>query len=456
MAGCVAVPKRNLSPHQTAAALEARSLADPGLRQVLEAAEGTAIAGWPLKLWSRERLLLCALYFNPAFDVERARVASAEGSLQTASERPNPTLNLGPEYSTNPPPGVSPWLPSIGLDWTIETAGKRARRREQASFQIESAKLGLSNAAWNIRRDLTQALVESAAAADRDRLSARRVELLEDLVQRTNAQVVAGAAAPIEYGAIQARRTAAQLDRNMARAELVASRSRVAAILGIPVSALADVDLQADLPSDRAAALMTKESRRTALELRADVRAALADYDAAHAALRIAVARQYPDIQLGPGYQWDQGQSLWRIGLGVILPVLNRNRGPIAEALAHREEAARRFVNVQADVVHDLDASESALRSAGSARQSAERSLEIAVDQQRRAAALQRAGAIDQLEFVTAELAVVDAEFLLSSARRDEQRALAALEDAVREPLDDAGSLWRQRAWPVGAGVSGP
>ena len=42
-----------------------------------------------------------------------------------------------------------------------------------------------------------------------------------------------------------------------------------------------------------------------------------------------------PDVHLNPGYQFDQGDNKWSIGLTFDLPILNQNQGPIAEAKAH-------------------------------------------------------------------------------------------------------------------------
>ena len=75
---------------------------------------------------------------------------------------------------------------------------------------------------------------------------------------------------------------------------------------------------------------------------------ALADFAASQATLRLEIAKQYPDVRLSPGYQYDQGDNKWSLGLSVDLPVLNRNQGPIAEAKARRSEAAARFNAVQA------------------------------------------------------------------------------------------------------------
>ena len=64
--------------------------------------------------------------------------------------------------------------------------------------------------------------------------------------------------------------------------------------------------------------------------------------------LRLEIARQYPDLHLNPGYEFDQADSKWALGLSIELPLLNQNQGPIAEAEARRLESAARFESLQA------------------------------------------------------------------------------------------------------------
>ena len=101
--------------------------------------------------------------------------------------------------------------------------------------------------------------------------------------------------------------------------------------------------------------LTSAEARRAALQSRTDILAALAEYAASESALQLEIAKQYPDIHLSPGYQFDQGDNKWHLGLSAELPVLNRNQGPIAEAEARRAESAARFEALQAKVIAEID-----------------------------------------------------------------------------------------------------
>jgi outer membrane protein TolC len=105
------------------------------------------------------------------------------------------------------------------------------------------------------------------------------------------------------------------------------------------------------LPSD----LPPAEVRRQALVHREDLLAALATYQTSQATLQQAIAGQYPDIQIGPGYEFDQSENKWSIGLSVSLPVFNQNQGAIATAEAHRQEAAAAFRALQARILNGIE-----------------------------------------------------------------------------------------------------
>ena len=81
--------------------------------------------------------------------------------------------------------------------------------------------------------------------------------------------------------------------------------------------------------------------------------------------MKLEIAKQYPDAHLGTGYQFDQGENKWALGLSVEIPVLNRNQGPIAETEAKRGEAAARVLALQARIVGEVDRCDSCARGAG-------------------------------------------------------------------------------------------
>src|SRR5262249_28796021 len=131
---------------------------------------------------------------------------------------------------------------------------------------------------------------------------------------------------------------------------------------------------------------------------RSDILGALAEYEAAQSALQLEIAKQYPDVHLSTGYQWDEGENKWSIGLSAEIPVLNRNQGPIAEAEARRSESAARFVALQAKVIAEIDRAVAVLRVAQEHLTSLDALLASQQKLREAVEAQLRAGAADQLE----------------------------------------------------------
>ena len=94
------------------------------------------------------------------------------------------------------------------------------------------------------------------------------------------------------------------------------------------------------------------ESR--ALTRRVEVGRALAEYAEAEAALRLEVARAWPDLVLAPGFVWDGGVHRWNLLAALPELMLNRNRGPIGEATARRAAAGVHVDAMQQAVLADV------------------------------------------------------------------------------------------------------
>src|ERR1700730_17986058 len=86
LAGC-AVQKYHAVPidaNATASRFESRNLADSGLKAFEEENLGHSISPWPPESWDLQTLSLAALYFNPALESARARIALSKAAIVTA------------------------------------------------------------------------------------------------------------------------------------------------------------------------------------------------------------------------------------------------------------------------------------------------------------------------------------------------------------------------------------
>ncbi|MBI3881813.1 MAG: TolC family protein [Verrucomicrobia bacterium] len=437
LTGCVRYQSQPILPPQTAASLDARSMTSPALKSFLEKNRGRTFAEWPPKAWDFETLTLVAIYFHPDLEVARAQWRVSEAEVITAGGRPNPTLAVTPGYNFNAASGVSPWLPAMTIDWPVEVAGKRDHRIVRAQHLAESARLNIASAVWRVRSNLRAALIELGDAHKRFVLLSKQQAAQQQLVGSLEQRAEAGAITAVEVAPARIAFKKIHTDMLDAQRRTTEALVQVASALGIPMSGL-EKDFRFDGVYAMPLALPPNEARRAALTSRADIAAALADYEAAQSALQLEIAKQYPDIHIGTGYQWDQGESKWQLGLTAEIPVLNRNQGPIAAAQARREEAAARFVAAQAKAMGEIDRALAGFR-ASTARGKALGELAASLRQQHDAIAAQvKAGATDRLDLLASDVELAAAELQQWDGELKTTQAAAALEDAIQHPLNPA------------------
>jgi outer membrane protein TolC len=191
--------------------------------------------------------------------------------------------------------------------------------------------------------------------------------------------------------------------------------------------------------------LASASLRRVALVSRPDILNALEDYHASESALQLELAKQYPDIHLQPGYEFDQGDNKWALGVSLELPILSHNQGPIAEARARRQESAARFTVLQAKVLAEIDRALDQFHTAETNASLLRELAQTADQRQQNAEAQFKAGAIDQLEVATARLEAVSARLIRLDGQVKLQQAIGALENALQRPLDLPKDLYSGR-----------
>jgi outer membrane protein TolC len=208
--------------------------------------------------------------------------------------------------------------------------------------------------------------------------------------------------------------------------------------VGVPSAALDAVKLSTDGLNQRVTAddMTSAEVRRAALQGRADILAALSDYAASEATLQLEIAKQYPDVHLSPGYQFDQGDNKWTLGITFDLPVLNQNQGPIAEAMARREEAAAKFSALQVKVLAEIENAVETFRVSEKNAAVLDALAEEQARQHETVEAQLRAGAAERLDAVNSEVEMAAGELAQLDGRVKLLQSVVALEDAVQRPID--------------------
>ncbi len=423
-----------LSPSQSEARLERRSLSDPGLRNFLDSNSSIPPDSWPLKSWNFASLTLAALYFNPAIEIAQAQAATAAAGMLTAAARPNPTFSLQPGIP-------SPYLLGLNLSFPIQTAGKRGYQIIEAQNLSQSARFSLADSAWKVRSNLRAALLEYLSALQNLKHARAQSTIQSSRVQFLETRLAVGEIARPQVDLEQLRLAHFRLATLAAQAQVAQSRAALAASIGLPVSALDGLDFswpRIEHPPSPTS-LPPSSLRRDAVLNRFDVREALSNYAASEAALQLAIARQYPDLQIGPGYAYEESNSYFTLGLSLALPILNRNQGPIAQAEARRRQMAASFLAAQAQAIAQSDAASARYSSAWKQWLAAKALVNRQSLQARMARVTFDAGESGPLPLNSQLLESSLASSTESAALFRVQAALGDLENAVQRPLGPGG-----------------
>lgn len=441
LSGCATFRPKPISPDLKATAFEARTLDNAGLKEFLQANLGHEITPWPPKPWDFQMLALAAFYYHPDLDVARAKWGVAEAGVVTAAGLPNPSLSFIPQYDASATGGVSPWILSPTFDIPIETAGKRAYRIDQARHLSEAARLNIATVAWQVRSRLRARLVDSYASGHAESLLLKEESVQEELVKLLEQRLEFGEASQPDVTQTRVSLAQTQLALRDAQKQRAEASVQLADALGLPVNALDGIELSFSFFDRTTVDLPSQDVRRQALLNRPDILGALAEYAAGQSALQLEIAKQYPDIHLGPGYTWDQGENKWSLGISITLPIFNQNQGPIAEAQARRKETAARFTSLQAQIIGEVDRALAGYRAALQTLQTADRLVESRKEQQRSAQAMFDIGQSDRLALRSADLELVAAELSRFNALTTVQQSLGLLENAVQRPLNPPESI---------------
>lgn len=414
LTGCAHYAPHSIDPQAEAAAFDARTLGSGP--------------------WSLAALQAEAVQHNPDLAIARAQRKAAEATAITAGARPNPALSTSAQRNTSAERGTKAWTYDLGLSVPIETAGKRDIRLAQAAWQAQAAAYAEAEAFWRVRGKVREAYI---GAFPTEQQARERAALQASLSEETQKRLTAGMVSNGE--ALQTRLVARQavLAVEDAHRRRIESLHKLAASIGVPERALEGSRLPFNDLSTKAlpSAAVIDEAAKTALQARPDVLASLAAYEASQTALQLEIAKQYPDLSIGPGYSWDAGALKWSLALGLILPLFDRNRGPIAEAEAKREEAAASFRATQEQAIADIAAARAAY---AQARRQLALAQAMADDQAKRLRSAElafRAGATDRLALLAAQVEASTAQSTHIDALLDAHRTAGLLETALRQSL---------------------
>jgi outer membrane protein TolC len=384
-----------------------------------------------------DEVLAAALAFNPRMKLARAQRDTGAAGVLAARERANPTLTLSPEHLISAAAGVSPWVIAVSLVWPLRTAGKRDLAIEQALAADDAALLNAAAEVWALRTDARSVVCAAEFTWARRALANDEAGLRVDLVTRMEKQADAGIVSRYEVARARFDRDAAELRLHQSDADVIAARHDIAALAGVPLS---QVELRE--PGDGCIKgeplreiVPVEQLQARAIGSRLDLRAKLAEFRSTDAAWRTEIAKRYPDLALGPGYMYDQGDRKITFSLSFELPIHSHNAGGIAKARADRDRVIAEAEVLQATIAAEVARSADQLAQARAQLASAQQLLQAAQALLDRDVERERAGELDRPAVLLSRIATLSARVDELTAARAVADAAAALEAATQTPL---------------------
>lgn len=275
---------------------------------------------------------------NPAFLAEARETDVARAQLRQArlpAFNPEAELRL-PGAATGA--GASEY--ELSLTQEVEVAGQRGLRSRAARIGVGRAELTVRDAARLSVAEATTAYYETLAARRRVAVAEAALALNERLLAAVRTQTREGEIsaleadlAEIDYGRARARVLAARREAASAELEL----RRLTGLSGTGPLRLAD-----DLPPAPAPATLSLDSLLSAaLARRPDLAAGAAAVEESRALATLARREALPNLRVGAVAERDQegGDPRVGVGVGMALPLFNRNQGRVAEQQARTAQA---------------------------------------------------------------------------------------------------------------------
>ena len=339
LASCQSYEPRPLDPAAHREAWHGRTLEDGSLRDFLDRLDrnrGEQVAEFdPGDGLSLREGQLVALVFNPGLRLARLRVGRAAATADHASLWADPKLSVSLLRITESVP--DPWIINpASLTFSIPLSGRLAAEQGLADATHRVAQHRALEAEWSVWHEVRRAWVEWSAARLRVEETERLVAAMDTLVQTASQLAESGELQRTEASLFSVEQAQRRNRLRRLRGDVAAAEQRLRAHMGLapeaPVTLHPSLALPSGSPAAEASPAEIAERNPSLARLREE-------YEVAEETLRREIARQVPDLTLGPAFESEEGQS--RVGfLGAIpLPFLNANRQAIAEARVGREIA---------------------------------------------------------------------------------------------------------------------
>jgi cobalt-zinc-cadmium efflux system outer membrane protein len=298
------------------------------------------------------------IFLKQNFQLIAARydIDTAEAEKLTARLRPNPDVSVG--FSGLPLNFSGNLLTeqqySYAISQSFELGGKRGKRIDVANKNSDVARAQFEMTVWQLTNDLKRKFYTVILNRSLLNLAQENQKTFAEVIEHTKELVQAGEVSGLDLTRLEVEKL--KFDTDLANAQRdyeVALRDLRVALGGDyrameidPIGTLDPHDYDFTFP----------DLRDQALAARPDLKVAKIAESAADASIRLQDAQRIPDVSLGGGItQVPGGTSNYTFGVGMTLPVHDRNQGERAKARIEKEKALNQEALITNQVISDVD-----------------------------------------------------------------------------------------------------
>lgn len=347
----------------------------------------------------------------------RYDIDTAEAEKLTARLRPNPEIQIS---SSDLPTNFSGNLVQeqtydYGITQTFELGGKRRKRIDAANANADLARGQFQQVVWQLTNDLKRKYYTVLLNESLLNLAKENQKTFDETLTFSSELVRAGEIAGLDLKRLEVEKL--KFDTDLANSERdyeVALRDLRFA-LGGDYRAM-DIAVTGSLDYQPYSFTFT-DLREKSLAARPDLKAAQLSEHAADASIRLQNAQKIPDLNLGAGIeQVPEGTNSFFFGVGIAIPIHDRNQGERAKALIEKQKAQNQQQLLTNQVLSDVD-----------------KAL-VAFDMQKRRVELYRTGVLTKVQ---------DIQNLTEVALKAGESSTLELLDAIRTRRDTLASYYQ-------------
>jgi len=320
-----------------------------------------AVAQQPAPALSLQRVIDSYLQNNLELQAARYRIERTKADQIAARLRPNPGITVTAENMPISGPTSFGRLYEIGATYseTIELGGKRALRERAADATVSAAEAQFEDAMRRGLAEVKRLYFDALLARYNVEVTTENRQTFEQLVQFNLTRFQEGAIPEVDL--IKVRLERVKFDSGVKQAELSFRQATIRLVEKLGASNGGAQEISGALDS-RPIRVDLNSLRQFASSERSDVRAAIAELNAATERLALEHARGKADLTPFAGYKRVGDDNTLLVGVTIPLKVRDRNQAEIARAEVDVKTAQSRLQLARNHALAEVEAAYAALQ----------------------------------------------------------------------------------------------